>query len=485
MAKDKRPSLGLNFLMNTILKMSTLIFPLITFPYVSRVLLPEGNGKVQMALSVISYFAILTQLGLPTYGVRACAAVRDDREKLSRTVHELMTINAVMMVFSYILYIVLLAVVPKFQQEKDLYLMVSITIFLSGISMEWMYGGLEQYTYIAVRSMVFKLISVIAMFLLVHSKEDYVLYAGITMIASAGSNIMNLLNAKKYIDWRFLGNYDFKKHLQPVLVFFAMSCATTIYTSLDSVMLGFLATDTDVGYYAAAVKIKNILVSLVTALGTVLLPRVSYYIEQNCIEEFWQVLKKSLRFTLCVAIPFTVYFILFAGTGIHFLSGDGYNGAIVPMQIIMPTLLFIGLGSVFGVQTLVPMGQERVVLKSYIAGAVVDFLVNLLLVPRLQAKGAAVGCLAAELTVAGYQAVAVWKLRKSFFQNCGLKNCILATGAGAAVSFWVLLLNLPDFWALALSATLFFGSYGLVLHLIKDSFFMEQENRLIAKIFKK
>lgn len=485
MANDKRPSLGLNFLMNTILKMSTLIFPLITFPYVSRVLLPEGYGKVQMALSVISYFAILTQLGLPTYGVRACAAVRDDREKLSRTVHELMTINVVMMVLCYILYIILLAAVPKFQQEKDLYLMVSITIFLSGISMEWMYGGLEQYTYIAVRSMVFKLISVIAMFLMVHSKEDYVLYAGITMIAGAGSNVMNLLNAKKYIDWRFLGSYDLKKHLQPVLVFFAMSCATTIYTSLDSVMLGFLATDADVGYYSAAVKIKNILVSLITALGTVLLPRVSYYIEQNRIEEFWQVLKKSLRFTLWAAIPFIVYFILFAGTGIRFLSGDGYTGAIVPMQITMPTLLFIGLGSVFGVQTLVPLGQEKIVLKSYIAAAVVDFIMNLIVIPKFQAKGVAVSSLAAEMTVVVFQGVAVWRINRQFFRNGGIKNYLLAAAVGGVLSGWVGLLNLPDFWTLAVSAVLFFGSYVLVLHLIKDAFFMEQEKKLITKIFKK
>lgn len=485
MSNRNRPSLGLNFFMNTMLKMSSMLFHLITFPYVSRVLLAEGYGKVQLALAVVNYFMLMTQLGLPTYGLRACSVVRDDRERLSRTAHELLSINLVMMLISYALYMVVFALVPKFQQEKELYLVVSLSIFFSGISMEWLYGGLEQYTYISVRSMVFKGISLVAMFLLVHNEGDYTVYAGISVLATVGSYALNLFNSRKYIDWRFLGEYDLKKHIRPTLVFFAMSCATTIYTSLDSVMLGFLATDMDVGYYSAAVKIKNVLVSPVTALGAVLLPRVSYYIQQDKTEEFWLVLKKSLRVTLYATIPMVVYFTFFAANGIRFLSGEGYDNSIVPMQIAMPTLLLVGLGSVLGLQVLVPLGQEQVVLKSYIAGAAVDFLVNLLLIPRLQAKGAAVGCLAAELTVAGYQAVAVWKLKKSFFQSCGLKNCMLATAAGAFVSFWVALLNLPDFWTLAVSAVLFFGSYVLVLHFIKDTFFMEQEKKLITKIFKK
>lgn len=478
----KKPSVALNFLMNTILKMSAFLFPLITFPYVSRVLEADGYGKVQMALSVLTYFSLLTQLGIPTYGVRACAVVRDDREKLSRTVHELLSINVLMMVISYAVFFALLLTVPKFQQEKPLYLVASLNIILAGVGMEWMYGGLEQYSYIAIRSMVFKLISVVAMFLLVHAKEDYVIYAGITVGAAAGSNVLNLINARKYISCRFLGNYNIKRHIKPVLVFFAMSCATTIYTNLDSVMLGFLATDTDVGYYAAAVKIKHILVSLITALGTVLLPRVSYYIKQDQMDKFWNVLRKSLRFTLCAAIPFTVFFIIFAKNGIFFLSGDGYVGAIVPMQIIMPTLIFIGLGSVIGLQTLVPLGKEHILLWSYIAGAVVDCISNALLIPKFQAAGAACSSLLAEITVSTIQAIAALKLKPDYFRSSGIGKIALACIAGAAASFWVPGLALSEFYILALGAILFFAAYVLVLQILKDSFLLEIEGKAFGML---
>ena len=280
----KKKSIKLNFVMNIILTMSSFIFPLITFPYVSRVLLPVGTGKVSMATSVITYFSMFAQLGIPTYGIRACAKVRDNREKLSKVAQELLIINIIMSMISYMVLIILLFYVPKFRCEKELYVILSFNIILTSIGMEWLYKALEQYTYITVRSVIFKFIALIFMFFLVHKQTDYVIYGGITIFAASASNILNLINAHKFINLKPVGNYNFRRHLKPVLIFFAMSCATTIYTNLDTVMLGFMTTDTDVGYYNAAVKIKVILVSVVTSLGTVLLPRASYYIQRGEFE---------------------------------------------------------------------------------------------------------------------------------------------------------------------------------------------------------
>lgn len=183
MAKQK--SLKVNFIMNAILTMSSFIFPLITFPYVSRILMPSGVGKVNFATSVINYFSMIAQLGIPTYGIRACARVRDDREKLTITAHELLFINIIMSIISYLGLFIALLVVPRLQSDRTLYIIVSFTIILTTIGMEWLYKALEQYTYITVRSLIFKAISVVAMLLLIHSKSDYVLYGAISIFAAS------------------------------------------------------------------------------------------------------------------------------------------------------------------------------------------------------------------------------------------------------------------------------------------------------------
>ena len=395
----KQKSITFNFVMNVILSMSSFIFPLITFPYVSRVLLPDGTGKVSFATSVITYFAMFAQLGIPTYGIRACAKVRDDRKKLSKTVQELFCINLLMTVVAYIAFGIALLTVPRLQQDKTLFVIISLTMIFNAIGMEWLYKALEQYTYITVRSIVFKFVALIAMFVFVRQKADYVVYGAITILASSASNIFNFINIHKYVDMEVSEKLQIKKHLKPVLVFFAMSCATTIYTHLDTVMLGFMKTDTDVGYYNAAVKIKTILVTVVTSLGTVLLPRVSYYIEKGMMEEFWKTARKAMNFVVMFSVPLFIFFILFAREGVYFLSGNAFEGAVIPMQIIMPTLLFIGMTNIMGIQMLVPMGKEKFVLYSEIAGAIVDLVLNMILIPRYAAAGAAIGTMAAEIVV--------------------------------------------------------------------------------------
>ena len=484
MEKRKQASLGMNFLMNSILTMSSFIFPLITFPYVSRILLAEGYGKIQLATSVVSYFLLFSQLGLPTYGVRACAAVRDDRRELTRTVHELLAINLVMTVASYAAFFVMVAAIPRFAQERTLYLITSGTVFLNMIGMEWMFKALEQYRYITVRSVFFKFVSVVAMFMLVHEQKDYITYAAISVLASAGSNFMNLTQIRKYIDLKPVGPYNIKKHIKPVLVFFTMTCAATVYTNLDSVMLGFMATDADVGYYSAAVKIKNILVSVITALGTVILPRVSYYFERKMMDEFWKVISKVFRFVVLLAAPLTVYFMIFARNGIYFLSGENYENAVAPMVAIMPTLICIGLTSVMGIQILVPTGRESVVLRSYIIGAVVDCIINALLIPRLQALGAAIGTLVAEAGVLAYQYYALRNEVREYFRSIGVARLLLALTAALASSFWVAKLAIGDFLVLAVSAVLFFGVYALVLHLGKEPLLLEVEAQALEKVKK-
>lgn len=481
----KQKSIKKNFIMNSILTMSQFIFPLITFPYISRILLPEGTGKVSFATSVISYFSIFAQLGIPTYGIRACAKVRDDKEKLTRTVQELFIINSVMSIIAYIALFVAIALVPRLQQDRVLFLIVGLTIFFNAIGMEWLYKALEQYTYITVRSIIFKFIAIVAMFLMVHEQSDYVIYGGISILASSASNIFNFFHVHRYIGVKPVGHYDFKQHFKAVAVFFAMSCATTIYTHLDTVMLGFIRTDADVGYYNAAVKIKTILVSIVTSLGVVLLPRASYYVEHNMMDEFYRITKNAINFVFLIATPMMIYFMLFAKEGVFFLSGNAYAGAIVPMQVIMPTLLFIGLTNIMGIQMLVPLGKEKVVLYSEIAGMIVDVILNALLIPKMASTGAAIGTLAAEATVLIVQYIALKNEVESAFKMVHYESLVIALLMSSLLSILIKQLHLRSFVMLCISAMVFFGVYFIILTVMKEPLVIDIEKQLLNKIFKK
>ncbi len=480
--KKAGKSLKMNFIMNAILTMSSFVFPLITFPYVSRILLPEGMGKVSFATSLISYFGLFAQLGIPVYGIRACAVVRDDRETLTRTAHELLLINLIMTAISYGGLVLVLLFVPRLRGERILYMVVSSNILFTSIGMEWIYKALEQYAYITVRSISFKLVALCSMFLLVHRQSDYVIYGGITIFAASASNILNFVNVHKYIDRRFIGGYCFSRHIKPVSVFFAMSCAATVYTHLDIVMLGFMTSDADVGYYNAAVKIKTVCVSIVTSLGTVLLPRVSCYIQQGLMEDFRRITRKAVNFVVLVASPLALYFIFFAEEGIRFLSGSGYADSVVPMQIIMPTLLLIGLTNILGMQILVPMGKENMVLYSEIAGAIVDIIINILLIPRLASAGAAWGTLAAELVVLLVQCYVLGNEAVKALKQIHYFKIAIALILGSAASIGIKTMEFGNFLTLLISAVVFFGIYGLFLLLAREPLVLELFNQSFDRI---
>lgn len=475
-------SLKINFIMNSILTMSSFIFPLITFPYVSRILTPAGTGKVSFVTAIISYFALLAQMGIPTYGVRYCAKLRDDVYRLSQAVHEIFLLNFILTVIIYGILGVMLLFIPQFQEEKLLLIIMSLTMLFNVIGMEWLYKALEQYTYITIRSIAFKFIALIATFMFVRQKQDYIVYGAITIFASSASNICNFINVRKFISWHPMKTYNFKRHLKPIIIFFGLTCAATVYVHLDTIMLGFMKTDVDVGYYNAAVKIKGILVSIVTSLGVVLLPRSTYYLEKKLEEEFYKITYKALNFVVLIAIPLMVYFMIFAEEGILFLSGDAYRGSILPMQVIMPTLLFIGMSNVTGMQILVPLGKESVVLYSEIVGAIVDLILNFLLIPILASTGAAIGTLAAEAAVWAVQVIYLRNDIGKMYKKIQFKAILIAVTAACLGSVWIKNFELGSFETLLISSGLFFLIYGIILLWAKEPLVNEIVMSLLHKV---
>lgn len=479
-------SVKYNFIMNAILTVAGIIFPLITFPYISRVLLVEGSGKVAFATSVVTYFTMFASLGIPTYGVRACAIVRDNKEKLSKTVQELLIISGGTTLLTYIVFGISLFVIPEFAQERTLLLIVGLGIGLNTIGVQWLYNALEQYSYITTCSILFKVIGMILMFLLVKESSDYQIYGGVYVIASFGSYVLNFICLRKFVTFQKTGTYQFKQHLKHIMVFFAMSAGASIYLNLDVVMLRFLQSNEAVGYYNAGIKVKTVLVTCVTSLGTVLLPRLSYYIETADKKAFQLMVGKAFRFVFVAASAVTVYFSIFTRESILLLSGEAFLPAVGPMMILMPTVLLIGLSNVTGIQILTPNGREREVMYSIWGGAILDFVLNLIVIPKFSANGAALSTLLAEGMVLLLQC---WFLRDvlwSYIRQVQCWKIVIALAVASVmtipVKIWI---DSGVFVTLLVSAIVFFGGYAVVLLLLKEPFVSEILNSGIHAIVRK
>ena len=469
----KQISIKKNFIMNVLVSLSNALFPVVTYLYAARILLPKGMGKYTFAASLIAWFSMFAQLGIPEYGVRAAAKARDSREELKRTAHELLMINLIMNAAVYLVFFLALSAVPRLQGEKKLYILMSVSILLTSLGMEWLYKGLEQYAYIAVRTLICKVIALALVFLLVKEETDYVVYGALSVAAASASSVVNLVFARKYIAFRLVGGYSLLRHMKPVLVFFAMACATTVYTNLDVLMLGFMRSEADVGIYNASVRVKSLLVGVITSLGTVMLPRASYYVHYGRMDDFLRMSRKALRFVFLAALPCMAFFLIFAGPTILLLSGPEFLPAVAPMRVLMPTLLLIGCTNILGIEIMVPTDRERCVLYSVAAGALVDLILNALLIPAYSAVGAAVGTLAAEAAVLLMQ---LWFLRKEarqVFSGIPYGKMLLALLPAALCSFWLTLLPWHAVIILALAAALFFGAYGGALLLMREPLALE------------
>lgn len=479
-------SIKYNAIVNGILSVANIIFPLITFPYISRVLGVEINGKLSFASASLTYFSLFATLGLTTYGVKACARVREDKTKLSKTVHELLIINAITTAIACVALLIAIFSVPRYKQEWILLLIYSWNMILNVVGMNWLYSALEQYDYITKRSIAFKFLGVVLMFVFVHNPDDYYKYAVITVFANVGGNILNIIYSRKYISYKWIGNYDCLHHIKPTLALFATYLAVNVYSSLDSVMLGFISGDFQVGIYTAAVKIRTVLTTLITSIGTVLLPRMSYYIDKGEWDKFRRVLKKSYCTIIMLAVPMMIYFMMTAESSVLFLSGSEYIFAATPMRILMPIMLLSSLSNITGMQILIPTGGEWKFAFSVTCGAIVDAVLNLILIPRMGAIGAAFGTLFAELTQFCVQLYFVRIYIRGVFSRKPTIQVLLGTCAGVAgCAFIMPLLHTGEFLTLIITACIFFGLYAIILGIFQYEIFLELIKMVMSPIRKR
>lgn len=392
-------SLKKNIIFNGVRVLMQIVFPLISFPYASRVLLAEGIGKVNFTTSIIAYFVLFASLGISTYGVRTGSRLRDDHDKFSIFVQELFSLNLITTVVTYAVFLVVIFCANGLLSYRVLLLIGSLNIVATPLGMEWLYGAEEDYSYIAKRSIAFQFISLILLFIFVRGPEDVPAYAFITVFSSVGSNILNLLHSRKYVSWKFYGikQYNLRRHIKPVLVIFGLNVACNVYMNMDKTMLGILKNDTEVGLYTAAYKINTILLTFVNSIGAVLLPRMSYHLAKGEKETYKTLLEKSFNYILLIAIPAVCGLIFLAEPIILLLSGESYLEAVPSMQVLSIIILISGMGTTLSTQYFVAQGKEKVCLISSCSAAVTNFVINIALIPHLGSLGAAIATVICEI----------------------------------------------------------------------------------------
>lgn len=391
-------SVKANYLFNLINSASQLLFPLITFPYASRIMMADGIGQVNFFQSIISYISLFTCLGIPMYAIREVAKVRDNPEKMTRITVEILLLHAFLTLLGYMAVAVICLTVTKVQTDIPLFLLLSATIFFTAIGCEWFYQGIEDFKYVAIRGLLVKLLSVVLLFLFVKTKEDILWYGAYTVL---GGNIFNFIRLRKYlhrdvIDFRALHPL---RHLKPALHVFALNVVISIYLQLNNVLLGFMKDAEAVGYFTAATKIMMITMSISSSLGAVIMPRTSNLIAEGRMDEFRILIQKSYDFVLALAMPLTVGLIFTSPSIILLLSGEGFAPAVLTSQIVASNILMVGLSGVMGIQVLYPLGKINIVILCTLIGAAVNVFFNVLLIPRYGHNGTAVAYMLAEVAV--------------------------------------------------------------------------------------
>ena len=386
----KNKSLGLNAFLNGLRSVLNIIFPIITFPYVSRILSVGELGKYNWSNSYVSYFLLLAGLGIATYAVREGTKFRSDRAKISDFASQVFSINIFSTIASYVLLFLCVFMFPKVQIYSACIYIFSIQIVFTTLGTEWIYSIFEEYTYITVRSIAFKILSIVMLFIFVRKPGDYLNYAGITVFSAVGSNILNYLHAKKFCTIRFTFKINWGEHLKPILVIFASSIATTIYLSLDTTLLGLINNNYVVGIYSVSTKMYNIVKQLIAAILTVTIPRFALLWGRHRYREYRKLLLQISDALALISIPAAVGVYMLAPQIVILLSSTKYIRAVSSLRLLCPALIFSIFSWIFTSCVLIPAKRENKVLIITVLSAVVNLVLNLLLMPSLKENAAAI-----------------------------------------------------------------------------------------------
>lgn len=468
-------SVKVNYILNLINTGTQMLFPLITFPYVCRVIEADGIGQINFFQSIISYISLFTCLGIPMYAIREIARDRSDVVQMNRTAMEILLLHSMLTLVGYAIVAILCLTVPQIQVNIPLFLILSLTIFFTAIGCEWFYQGIEDFKYITIRGLIIKTVSVVLLFIFVKSKTDLLYYGCYAVFGVLGGNIFNFFRLRKYIHREniIFSELHIKRHVKPVLKVFSFSVVTSIYLQLNTVLLGFLKNALAVGYFAAATKVMQMLLTMSACLGSVMMPRASHLIAENKEDEFNRLIQKSYDFTLAIALPMTIGLIFCAPSLITALCGAKFENSILPSQIIAPIILMVAISNVFGIQVLFPKGKINIVTLSCGIGAVADLILNLCLIPFFSYIGTSIAYLGAEVATT----VSMYFIGRKYIPIIYFKKSHLTYALGCIVMAFALyglsLLQLPTLTILLLQGCCGVLAYFIILCICKDEMLVQ------------
>ena len=394
----KDNSLKSNSFFYLIYSVINVLFPFVTAIYVARVLLPSGIGQVETAKNLVQYFSILAFLGIPTYGLREISKARYDKDKLNKLFSELFIINSISTAFFGILYLTLILSVPTYRANLPLYLIVGISIFINFFNVSWLYEGLEKFKFISIRNIIFKLVTFGLLVLLVREETDYIKYAIITIVGTTGNYLLDFILAPTKVKFTFKG-LNIKRHIKSVLFLATVNLAIELYSLVDVTMLGIMSTDETVAFYSYGLKIYKIVLQVVNSFTMVLVPRIAVYYKMGKLDDFNDLLTRTLRIIWMIAIPAIVGIWFVSDFIMVFMYGEAYIESSYILKILSFNLVISPTGYLLGSRVMLVTGNENKMIIPVGIGAVVNIILNGILINFMGHTGAAIASVTSEIVV--------------------------------------------------------------------------------------
>ena len=387
-----------NYLFNVAYQVATLFLPLVTTPYISRVLLPEGIGTAAFIGSITNYFILAATLGINLYGNREVAYCREDRIKLSKTFWSIYTLQLICSVFSIIAY-VLFVIFFVDENIRFLYFISGINLLGTMFDITWYFYGQEEFQKTVTRNLIVRLIGVVLIFTLVKDINDLWLYILISSFTSFFGQAIMWIFIPKEVKSIKLKKSDIFRHFLPTIKLLIPQIAIQIYTVMDKTMIGVIANTSEVAYYENAQKIIKMALGVATALGTVLMPRISNYFANDDYENIRKYIYKSFVYISFLTFPLSFGIMGLAPEFVTWFFGNAFIPVVSNMIIISPIMIAIGWSNILGIQLMLPVGKEKEFTISVTLGAIVNFLLNIVLINKFNSLGAAMSSVIAEFLV--------------------------------------------------------------------------------------
>lgn len=457
------------------------LFPFITGMYVARVLLPTANGMVAFAFNISGYFSTLAFVGIPTYGLREISKYRNDKNKMSKVFSELVAINTISTLVCVVAYLILILSVAKFRDKLLLYCVTGLSIVFNFLNISWLFEGLEEFKYISLRNIFFKLACIVCLLLFVHSEKDYLRYALITVFGTAGNYLLNVTYARRFVKLSFK-TLNLKQHLASIFALVAVNLAIELYSMVDTTMLGFFTAEDNVAYYTYAQRIYRILLQVINSFTIVIVPRLALYFKEGKQNEFNTLTSKTFETILALAIPMIVGLQFVARDAITVIYSDAFEPSSPVLRILSILLLISPIGYLLGSRMLLVANQEKRMVLCVGAGAVVNFIGNLILIPNFSEIGASIASVISEICVMTIYII----VGKKYFRLRGVRNDILKIGVGIVgmVISILIVRNITDILLLKIileSATAMLV-YFVIMFALKESLVYDYAGRFLKKI---